>query len=127
MARKSFDTAKAELEHKSVDFEMGGETFAVPLPLAGMLMLDMASVGTAEGAAAVAAFGSFLEGALGEREFARFHAMAIRERKSLDDLLAVVSWVIEEGTGVPTQQQPDSEVSSSNGTNGSLVAATAAG
>jgi hypothetical protein len=127
MSRKSFEVARAEVKGEPLEFDLGGDPYAVELPLPGMALLDMADVASAEGSEAVGAFGNFLRAALGPKEFERFHAESLEKRLSIEQLLEVVQYVLEEATGRPTVQPSASLKSVSTGTSGSPVAAKSAG
>lgn len=125
--RKSFDVARSEVDGDSLEFELGGEAFAVELPLPGIALLDMANVAEAEGVEAVTAFNQFLTVALGEAEFKRFHDAALRTRLPIERLMEIVQWIVEESTGRPTEQRSGSLRSVSTDMSGSPAAASSVG
>jgi hypothetical protein len=124
---KSFAVARKEATGEPLEFDIGGEPYKVLLPLPGMAVLDLAGVSENEGAAAVAAFGEFLRVAIGEAEFQRFHKECLDSRMSVEEILEVVSWLVEETVGRPTEQRSASLKSLSSGTTGSPAAASSAG
>lgn len=123
-AAKSFDAARKELKGETLDFVVGGQEFAIQLPIPGYAILDMAALEDADGAAAVATFGQFMSNIMSDEDAHRFRKATIDARYSFEEILEVVKWVIEEATGRPTEQLSDSPGLQSSNTTASLAAAS---
>lgn len=98
MAHRDFDAARREAVAEPLTFTLGGEDFAVPLPLPALPVLDLAAAADAEDVGAFAAFGQFIFAILPTADHQRFRAT----RPGLSELLEIVQWLITEATGRPT-------------------------
>jgi len=124
VARKTFESARAQVRQEPLEFDFGGSTFAVELPLPSISFLEMVNEDESK---ALAAFGAFLRDVLGDDQYKTFSAVARRDRTDFETMGEIVAWIVEEATGRPTQQQPASASGSLNATHLSPVAATSAG
>ncbi len=126
--RKSYGVSKANRTGATFDFAIGAEEFSVQLPLPGIAVLDLAAnAGNDDPAVAVGALGALMRAAMGDDDFARYHASALSARLSIDDIMELVQDLMEAGTGRPTQPQSQSRASSSNAGTGSAVASSGKG
>lgn len=105
---KDFDAAAREAVGEPLTFTLGGETFTTTPELPAMPMLKLAAKAEEEGPAAAAAFYEFIQAMLAEEDVARFETMATRTRFGMETLKDVVSWLLAEMTGRPTQRPSDS-------------------
>lgn len=122
MAVKTFGAARAEAVGTSLPFNIGAHRFEVPLPAPAVPLLDLAAVADEDDEAKIAAaFYSFIFGVLDADDHERFRSACAEVRLSLEELLELVQWLIEEAVGRPTQRlsrsaaQPSNTGTSSNG------------
>jgi hypothetical protein len=119
---RSFGAARQEAAQDPITFDVAGEMFNVPMPFPAMAMLDIADAALTQAdnglenndPAAVKqtlqSFHEFLAAALGDEQFIRFKAAALRARMGLPELLEVMQFVMQEATGRPFTQPSSSPV-----------------
>ena len=108
MSIKEFKAAKAEIQQEPIQVDLGdGDIFPVNLPLPGMAILDVASAAEDQGLQTVTAMTTFLKDAMGEETYKEFHKKCMEKRLSIETIAEIMSWIIEEATGRPTQQPSD--------------------
>lgn len=106
----TFRAAAADAAAAPIVFAVEGDDvpFTVPRPVPAIPLLDMAvdamdqqAGGQASQQAALAAFHRFLQGCLGD-QWGRFRRSATRAQLGVDQVLAIVQYVVSEATGRPT-------------------------
>lgn len=106
---KDFDAARAEAQEEPIEFQIGGEQFAVQLPLPATCLLDLAAATSGaieddatpqQQMAMVMGYRSFLEAVLGG-EWERFEKVITTARIGVDMLMAVTEYIVEESSGRP--------------------------
>ncbi len=109
---KSFASALADYQVEPIRFDLGADAeFEVQRPIPGFAVARLAARGTEDGARAIAAFLEFLEAVMDSEQFERFSQAAIEKRIDLETLIAIGTYIMEEGTGRPTQESSDSSPS----------------
>lgn len=122
MPFKDFDSARAEVTQEPLTFQVGGEQFTVALPLSGYDLLDigkaalLAQSSDGVNTESVDMMRNFIASALGTDQAAHFEQVARATRIGLEEIMEIFSWIMEEGIGVPTQQQSELQPQSSSDT-----------
>jgi len=102
-----FKAAQADAQGSPIQFGVEGEPtpFSIARPVPAIPLLDMA-VEAMDGPSgddrqALAAFHRFLQGVLAD-DWPRFRKASTRARLGVDEVLAIVRYVVTEATGRPT-------------------------
>ena len=102
MARfKDFDAAESERKGEPITFKMGGREWTAAHVGAANFLAFSRQVAEG-GTGAVVAFDDYISQTLPEEQREAFHAMLAEEDISLNTLVELSGWIVEQATGNPT-------------------------
>jgi hypothetical protein len=105
MTVKDFDAAKKEVAGESIEFGLGGVTFRAPLPIPATTLLDVAAMQDAEGLEAARLLGDALFSMIDATQVTEFRKVLREQRTSVETLVEIFKFLIEESSGYPTEPQ----------------------
>ena len=112
---KDFDAAESERKGEPITFKMGGREWTAAHVGAANFLAFSRQVAEG-GTGAVVAFDDYISQTLPEEQREAFHAMLAEEDISLNTLVELSGWIVEQATGNPTAAAlPSPSLPSSSG------------
>lgn len=101
---KQYFASKKSFLKQTFDFRIGEADLKIQLPIDGLTMLELGTLGTLEGLEAMAALQELFKSLLGD-SYKDFSKAVKKEHLDLEDLMQIFADVIEVSTGRPLEQQ----------------------